>query len=134
MFLKLTLIGHLGRDPETRVTPSGETVANFSVATTKKKKDASGNVSEKTLWFNCACWRKQAELASKYLKKGHKVYLEGEFVFREYTDKDGQAKSSLDLIVDQMIFLESKPQDVVVDAVPSAMQMPSYANDELIEF
>ncbi|MCA1926470.1 MAG: single-stranded DNA-binding protein, partial [Thiobacillus sp.] len=74
---KVILVGNLGRDPEMRYLPSGEAVANFSVATTDKYKDKSGQLAEHTEWHNIAFFGRTAEVCGQYLKKGSQVYIEG---------------------------------------------------------
>ena len=86
---KVYLIGRLGKDPEVKVTPSGESVAKFSLATDESWKDKSGQKQARTTWHNIDCWSKQAEFASAYLKKGAQVLVEGKIQNSEYTDKDG---------------------------------------------
>jgi single-strand DNA-binding protein len=74
---KVILVGNLGKDPEVRYMPNGEAVANFSIATTENWKDKSGVKQDKTEWHNIVMYRKLAEIAGEYLKKGSSVYLEG---------------------------------------------------------
>ena len=87
MLNKAMIIGNLGRDPEVRTTPSGQPVANFSVATTRKWKDQDGNQQEKTEWHDIVCWGRQAEIAGQYLTKGKQVYIEGRLETRSWEDK-----------------------------------------------
>ncbi|MDH3404596.1 MAG: single-stranded DNA-binding protein [Acidobacteriota bacterium] len=87
MVNKAIIIGNLGRDPEVRTTPSGQPVANFSVATTRKWKDRDGNLQEKTEWHDIVCWGRQAEIAGQYLTKGKQVYIEGRLETRSWEDK-----------------------------------------------
>ena len=77
MYHKLTLIGNLGRDPELRFAPSGQAVANFSMATTEKWTGSDGQVQERTIWWRVSAFGKQAETIKQYLGKGSKVYVEG---------------------------------------------------------
>ena len=110
---KITLIGHLGRDPEMRYTPQGTSVTSFSVATSYGKGD-----SKQTEWFNCSAWEKQAELCNQYLQKGSQVYIEGRIKSREY-EVDGKTRFSLDVSVSQVQFLDrskSGAADVIEDA------------------
>src|SRR5262249_15614747 len=71
-FNKITIVGYLGRDPELRYTPQGIAVCDFSIATTERKKDSSGELQDHTTWFRVTFWRNQAELASQYLTKGNR--------------------------------------------------------------
>ena len=87
---KVILIGNLGRDPEVRYMPSGDAVANISIATTETWKDKNGEKQEKTEWHRVAMFGKTAEIAGEYLKKGSQVYIEGRLETRKWTDKEGQ--------------------------------------------
>lgn len=89
---KVIIIGNLGSDPELRTTGGGQQVAQFSVATSRSWTNASGEKQEKTEWHRIVAWRKLAEIADRYLKKGDKVYIEGEIQYREYEAKDGSGK------------------------------------------
>jgi single-strand DNA-binding protein len=98
MLNKAQIIGNLGRDPEVRYLPSGDAVANISVATTEKWKDkASGEMKEHTEWHRISFFGKQAEIAGQYLKKGSTVYVEGKIQTRKYTDKDGAEKFATEI-------------------------------------
>ncbi len=101
---QLSLIGNLGRDPEMSYTPDGTAITKFSVAVTRKTKD-----KEATTWFNCVAFRKQAETINTYVKKGQQVYIQGELVPREYTDRNGVPRLALDVQVDKFQFLGNKP-------------------------
>ena len=93
-FATVTLIGHLGRDPESKYTPDGTAVVNFSVATTRKRRDA-----EVTTWWRCALFGRRAETFAQYLHKGDPVLIQGEPYQRSYTAKDGSAGVSLEVDV-----------------------------------
>lgn len=105
MLNKVILIGRLGKDPETRFMPNGEAVCNFSVATSESWKDQSGQRQERTEWHNVTMYRRLAEIAGQYLKKGSQVYLEGKIQSRKYTDKNGVERTAYDIIVDEMKML-----------------------------
>lgn len=96
-FNKIILVGHLGRDPELRYTPQGTPVCDFSVATTERRKDKSGDFQDVTTWFRVSFWGRQAEVASQYLTKGKQVYIEGRLSQREWQDKDGNTRTSLEV-------------------------------------
>ncbi len=81
---KVILIGHLGRDPELKFTPSGVAVTKFTLATTERWKDKDGNPQDHTEWHNIVLWRKLAEIAGEYLKKGRQVYIEGRLRTRSW--------------------------------------------------
>ena len=105
MLNKVTLIGRLDKDPETRYMPNGEAVCNFSVATSESWKDQSGQRQERTEWHNITMYRRLAEIAGQYLKKGSQVYLEGKIQSRKYTDKNGVDRTAYDIIVNEMKML-----------------------------
>jgi single-strand DNA-binding protein len=96
-FNKIIIVGYLGRDPELRYTPDGTPVCNFSVATTERKKDKSGEFHDVTTWFRVVLWRRQAEIAAQYLAKGRQVYIEGKLSQTEYQDRDGVTRTSLEV-------------------------------------
>ena len=104
---KVILVGNLGRDPEVRFMPNGEAVANFSIATTENWKDKSGVKQEKTEWHNIVMYRRLAEIAGEYLKKGRPVYIEGRLQTRKW-EKDGVTRYTTEIIGDQMQMLGSK--------------------------
>jgi single-strand DNA-binding protein len=101
---KVILMGNLGRDPEVRYMPNGEAVANFSIATTENWKDKAGNAQSKTEWHNIVLYRRLAEVAGEYLKKGRPVYIEGRLQTREW-EKDGVKRYSTEIIGDSMQLL-----------------------------
>ena len=105
---KVILVGHLGKDPEVRYMPNGDAVANFSIATTDSWKDKSGARQERTEWHNIAMYRRLAEIAGEYLKKGSSVYVEGRLQTRKWQDKNGQDRYTTEIICDQMQMLGSK--------------------------
>ena len=95
---KVILVGRLGRDPETRYTSSGQAVANFSVATDETYKDRAGERQKRTEWHKIVVWAKQAEIAQKYLHKGSLIYLEGRIQSREWQDKEGNKRTSFEIV------------------------------------
>lgn len=105
MLNKVILIGRLGRDPEVRYMPNGEAVCNFSVATSEAWNDRNGQRQERTEWHNITMYRRLAEIAGQYLKKGSQVYLEGKIQSRKYTDKNGVERTAYDIIVNEMKML-----------------------------
>jgi len=102
---KVILVGNLGRDPEVRFMPNGEAVCNFSIATTDSWKDKSGAKQERTEWHNIVMYRKLAEIAGEYLKKGRPVYVEGRLQTRKWQTKEGQDRYTTEIIADQMQML-----------------------------
>ena len=102
---KVILVGNLGRDPEMRFMPNCEAVCNFSIATTDSWKDKSGQKQERTEWHNIVIYRKLAEIAGEYLKKGRPVYIEGRLQTRKWQTKEGQDRYTTEIIADQMQML-----------------------------
>jgi single-strand DNA-binding protein len=107
---KVIIVGNLGRDPETRYMPNGEAVTNVAVATTESWKDKnSGDKKEVTEWHRITFYRKLAEIAGQYLKKGSSVYIEGRLQTRKWTDKDGVERYTTEIIADSMQMLGGRP-------------------------
>jgi single-strand DNA-binding protein len=102
---KVILVGNLGKDPEVRYMPNGEAVCNFSIATTDSWKDKAGAKQERTEWHNIVMYRKLAEIAGEYLKKGRPVYVEGRLQTRKWQTKEGQDRYTTEIIADQMQML-----------------------------
>lgn len=105
---KVILIGNLGRDPETRYMSNGEAVTNISIATTDIWKDKSGAKQEKTEWHRVTFYRRLAEIAGEYLKKGQSVYVEGRLETRKWTDKSGVDRYTTEIIANEMKMLGGK--------------------------
>lgn len=108
---KVILIGRLGRDPEVRYMPNGEAVCNFSVATSETWNDRNGQRVERTEWHNITMYRKLAEIAGQYLKKGGLVYLEGKIQSRKYQGKDGIERTAYDIIANEMKMLGGRNEN-----------------------
>ena len=102
---KVILVGNLGRDPEVRYMPNGDAVANYSIATTETWKDKNGMRQEKTEWHNIVMYRRLAEIAGEYLKKGSSVYIEGRLQTRKWQDKQGNDRYTTEIIADQLQML-----------------------------
>jgi single-strand DNA-binding protein len=110
-FHRTQVIGNLGGKPELRYLPSGTPVANASVAVTERWTDRQTNQKqEKTTWYRASFWNKQAEIAHQYLDKGQEVMLEGNVSATAYTGNDGEPKASLDLRVNNLVFLRGGQQ------------------------
>ena len=106
---KVIIVGNLGRDPETRYMPNGEAVTNIAVATTESWKDkSSGEKKEITEWHRITFYRKLAEIAGQYLKKGSQVYVEGRLQTRKWTDKENIERYTTEIIADSMQMLGSR--------------------------
>jgi len=108
-FNKITIVGYLGRDPEIRYLPDGTPICSFSMATTEKRK-SGGEAIDETTWFKVNVWGKQGETADQYLAKGSQAYVEGSLSNREYTDKDGNKRTALEVRASDVKFLDRKPQ------------------------
>ncbi|MBT0586863.1 single-stranded DNA-binding protein [Alteromonas oceanisediminis] len=102
---KVILVGNLGNDPEVRYMPNGNAVANLSIATSESWKDQQGNQQERTEWHKVTMYRRLAEIAGEYLKKGSQIYLEGKLQTRKWQDQQGQDRYTTEVIADQMQML-----------------------------
>lgn len=108
---KVQLIGNLGQDPEMRRTGSGEAVCNFSLATTERWKDKNtGERKEATEWHRVVLWRRLAEIAEQYLRKGTPVYIEGQLRTRKWQDKDGRDCYTTEIVASEMKMLGGRPE------------------------
>ena len=110
---KVTLVGNLGRDPETRYTPNGTMNVTFTMATNRRFRDQSGQDQDRTTWFRITAWGKLAETLDGltqqgYLAKGRQVYVEGRIEAREYTDQNGQTRTSLDVTANELLMLGTR--------------------------
>jgi len=107
---KLMIIGHLGRDPEMRYTPSGKPVTTFSVATSRTWHSADGERHEDTEWFNVVAWGGLAEICNQHLHKGMQVYVEGRLQTRRWDDTEGNKHFTTELVAKEMIMLGEKKE------------------------
>ena len=107
-FNRMTVVGNLGRDPETRYLPSGDQVCDFSVATSDRWRAKDGQMQEHTTWFRVSAFGKLAETCSQYLHKGSYVYVEGTLSQREWTDRDGASRTSLEIRARDMRMLDKR--------------------------
>ncbi|MGB0123416.1 MAG: single-stranded DNA-binding protein [Silvibacterium sp.] len=106
---KVTLLGNVGKDPEIRATPGGTMVASFSLATTDRTKDPSGNWTDRTEWHNLVAFQRTAEIIRDYVKKGSKLYVEGKIQTRSWDDKtSGEKKYRTEIIVNDISLLSGK--------------------------
>jgi len=122
-FNKIIIVGYLGRDPELRYTPQGVPVCDFSVATTERRKDKSGEPQDHTTWFKVTFWRNSAEIANQYLRKGSQVYIEGTLSQRDWQDRDGNTRSSLEVQGTNIQFLGSRGDDMGGGRAPERAPM-----------
>lgn len=106
---KVMLIGYLGQDPDTRYVESGDAVTNISIATSEKWKDKNtGEQKERTEWHRIVMWRRLAEIAAEYLRKGSQVYVEGKLQTRRWEDKEGNTRYTTEVVAHQMVMLGGK--------------------------
>jgi single-strand DNA-binding protein len=110
-FNKIIIVGYLGRDSELRYTPQGTPVCDFSIATTERRKDKSGEYQDLTTWFRVSFWGKRAESSHQYLTKGKLIYLEGRLNQREYQDRDGNTRTSLDVNCTEVQFIGPRGEE-----------------------
>ena len=123
---KVILIGNLGADPEIRTTATGESVCNLRLATTDKWKDkTTGDARETTEWHRVVLYRRLAEIAGEYLKKGSPVYIEGRLRTRKWQDKEGKERSTTEIEGNELKMLGSKPSGAESQAAPSARPIPA---------
>jgi single-strand DNA-binding protein len=113
---KVILVGRLGRDPETRYTGGGQAVANFSIATDETYKDKNGERQKRTEWHKIVVWGKQAEIAQQYLKKGSLIFIEGRIQSREWQDKEGQKRTSFEIVASNFRMLGGRADGAAAGA------------------
>ncbi|MBC8503772.1 MAG: single-stranded DNA-binding protein [Anaerolineales bacterium] len=122
---KVTIIGHLGRDPEMRYTPSGRPVTTFSVATNRSWTTSDGERKTDTEWFNVVAWNKLAEICNQYLVKGQQVYVEGRLQSRRWEDANGTKHTSIEIVANEMIMLgDRRPDEDISDDAPVEDEFP----------
>ena len=139
---KVILVGRLGRDPEVRYMTNGDAVANFSIATSEQWKDKAGAKQEKTEWHNITMYRRLAEIAGDYLRKGQEVYIEGKIQSRKYTGKDGVERIAYEIIASEMKMIGGKgdsngsehaQSSTSAPPPPRREQAPVITSDELTD-
>ena len=108
---KITIIGNLGRDPEIRHTQNGTTVCNMSVGVTEQRKEGNEWINH-TEWFNIVCFKKTAENAARFLKKGRQIYVDGKIQSKKWQDRNGNQRTSYEIITNQIIFLSQSNRDL----------------------
>ncbi len=118
---KIIVIGNLGRDPEMRYTPSGQSVTSFSVASSRRYTTSAGDQREETDWFNVSAWGRLSELCNQYLTKGQQVYIEGRLHLRSFEGRDGQTRWSNEVSLTDVQFL-ARPSGTME-------QVPPYESD-----
>ena len=124
---KVMLIGNLGKDPEIRYMPSGDAIANLTLATTENWKDKAGEKQEKTEWHRVSMFGRLAEIAGEYLKKGSSVYIEGKLQTRKWQDKEGNDRYTTEIVANEMKMLGGRPSggDTGMDRPASSGAKPA---------
>lgn len=132
---KVIIVGNLGQDPETKFMPSGGAVTNVSVATSETWKDKNtGQQQERTEWHKVVFFKKLAEIAGEYLKKGSKVYIEGSLRTRKWQDQSGQDRYSTEIVASEMQMLDSKGGDGGGYQQQSPQQAPAQQQAPIDDF
>jgi len=108
MVNRVLLIGRLGKDPEVRYTPDGMMVTNFTMATDEQRKDKNGQKIQRTEWHRIVTFGKLAEICSSYLSKGKLIFIEGRIQTKSWEDKDGNKRTTTEIIANNMQMLDSK--------------------------
>jgi single-strand DNA-binding protein len=121
---KVMIIGHLGRDPEMRYTPSGRPVTSFSVVTTRAWTSAEGERHEESEWFNVVAWGNLAEICNQYLAKGQQVYVEGRLQTRGWEDEERKKHYRTELVANEMIVLGDRRNNVGGGGIPASSEAP----------
>ncbi len=124
---KLMIIGHLGRDPEMRYTPSGKPVTTFSVATSRTWHSADGERHEETEWFNVVAWGSLAEVCNQHLKKGQQVYVEGRLQTRRWEDGGGNKHFTTEVVAQEMTMLGSRKDNFEHDVMRESDEIEDLA-------
>jgi len=125
---KVILVGNLGKDPEVRYMPSGNAVANVTLATTDSWKDKqSGEKQERTEWHNIVFYNRLAEIVGEYLKKGSQVYVEGSLRTRKWQDKSGNDRYTTEIIASEMQMLGSRSRSTDYSSAPASKSAPAPA-------
>jgi single-strand DNA-binding protein len=136
---KAMIIGNLTRDPEVRQTPTGQKVATFSLATNRYWTDASGTKQSAVEYHNCVVWRKLADVAEQYMKKGKKVYVEGRLQTRDWQGQDGVKRTKTEIVVEQLILLDGARGGTFGGqtgggyAAQPSTPAPDYSNEPTVE-
>jgi single-strand DNA-binding protein len=126
---KSMLIGNVGKDPELKHTPSGIPVTSFRMATSESWRDKDGNQNEHTDWHTIVAWRGLAEIVSKIVKKGSRIFVEGKIHTREIDDKSGGQKQIVEILADNILLLDNKRKNNDDDEYDYEDYDSSYSND-----
>ena len=133
MSAKVTIIGNLGRDPETRINANNTFIANFSIAVNNKRKTATGEEIKKTDWYNITATGKQAQTIAKNVRKGEQLYVEGRQTFNDWTDREGNARRTIEVFMQDFQFMgrnrsnetEAAPE-AAAEPIPRAHRRPAF--------
>lgn len=128
---KVILVGRLGKDPETRYMTNGEAVTNATLATSEKWKDKAGNKQEKAEFHNLVFYRRLAEVAGEYLKKGAQIYVEGKLATRKWQDKEGKDRYTTEIIVNELQMIGGKQDGGQTVNAPSDKSEKQYQHSEV---
>ncbi len=126
MYQSTTIVGNVGRDAEMRYTPAGVAVTSFSIAVNRRWNDANCQAQEQVTWFRVTCWRKLAEIAGQYVKKGKLVLVEGDIEGNAYINRAGAAVGTLELTANTLKFLSASPH---AEAGEPALNEPTAPDD-----
>jgi single-strand DNA-binding protein len=127
---KVMVIGHLGKDPEMRYTPSGRPVTTFTVAVSRSWNTADGERRTETEWFNIVAWGNLAEICKQYLYKGQQVYIEGRLQTRRWDDKEGQKHTSVEVVANEMMMLGDRRDNNKAQESDQEVEGPEPIADE----
>jgi len=131
---KVMIIGHLGKDPEMRYTPSGRPVTTFTVAVSRSWSSADGERHTETEWFSIVAWGNLAETCKQYLTKGQQVYIEGRLQTRRWDDKEGQKHTSVEVVANEMVFLSERREANQNQDAPHPEDAEPIANEDEFPF
>ncbi|HEY8478074.1 MAG TPA: single-stranded DNA-binding protein [Chloroflexota bacterium] len=121
---KAMIIGNVGRDAELRYTPEGRPVTTFSVACSRVFTGRDGERREETQWFTVVTWGRLAETCSSYVSKGRKVFVEGRLQLREWTDREGQRRTAVEVVASDVQLLDSRPRTESGEGMPAKAEEP----------
>ena len=131
---KVILLGNLGKDPELSYLPSGQSVAKFSLATSRKYKDKNGELKEETEWHNIVAWGKLGEISAQYLKKGRQAYIEGRISSRKWEDREGKQRTTVEIVANEVVLLGGRGDEGgEAPARPTAAARPAKPSDDFGE-
>ena len=127
---KVMIIGHLGKDPEMRYTPSGRPVTTFTVAVSRSWNSADGERHAETEWFNVVAWGNLAEICKQYLTKGQQVYIEGRLQTRRWEDSEGAKHTSIEIVANEMMMLGDRREAGTAQTTEAAVSEDDQIEDE----